>query len=515
MRLKPLFALCLTLLWAISGVWVWQTQLQLAQAGGPNVLFVAPAADCGGETPCFATIQEALEVANVSDQIKVAAGEYTDLHNMRPNISIPQYVTAVALITKTVEVMGGYTNTNWITPTPEINLTIIDANGQGSGIYAQLTAGQEITVQGFLIINAAPLQGPEGTPNQGSGIRLQGVSGGQATLQHNVLSGNQGIGGGGVHLQLVEQMTLTHNLFENNQAVGTPLPFPDEGEIIADGSGDGGGLYADGIPAAVLVVADNQFVNNSAAAGGGVALKFLGAYEIYDNYFYNNHAQQGGGLSLYNNPFTAALPQTVARNFFVNNHAELAEVPANSYLQGRGGGISVQDSTPLLTNNVFQENSASQGGDAVYIGSETTAILIHNSLVRNGYPAVFVGGEDVQVRLVNTLLFSHSVGISVTAGDAKSMVLIDGIIADQTPVLVEKVPTALVTISNLVTGTVLLAIDGFHLLTGSAGIDAGLMTALVVDDIDGQPRPGGSAPDLGADEWSFRQWLLLPLIYRP
>jgi hypothetical protein len=43
-------------------------------------------------------------------------------------------------------------------------------------------------------------------------------------------------------------------------------------------------------------------------------------------------------------------------------------------------------------------------------------------------------------------------------------------------------------------------LDGYHLLSGSAAIDRGV-NANVTIDIDGQLRPNGSMPDLGADEW--------------
>jgi len=49
-----------------------------------------------------------------------------------------------------------------------------------------------------------------------------------------------------------------------------------------------------------------------------------------------------------------------------------------------------------------------------------------------------------------------------------------------------------------------------HLLSGSAAIDAGVDAGIYID-IDGQKRPFGLAPDIGADEYSP---LFLPLILR-
>jgi hypothetical protein len=52
---------------------------------------------------------------------------------------------------------------------------------------------------------------------------------------------------------------------------------------------------------------------------------------------------------------------------------------------------------------------------------------------------------------------------------------------------------------------------GYHIGPGSAAIDRG-MDAGVMTDIDGDPRPIGSLPDIGADE--ARRWVYLPLLLR-
>jgi hypothetical protein len=49
-------------------------------------------------------------------------------------------------------------------------------------------------------------------------------------------------------------------------------------------------------------------------------------------------------------------------------------------------------------------------------------------------------------------------------------------------------------------GNPALASDGYHLMENSAAIDKGITTDITLD-IDGEPRPYGNAPDLGADEF--------------
>ena len=80
----------------------------------PGVRYVAPGGDCGGATPCYSSVQAAVDAAAPGDEILVAAGVYTGVQN-RPTLNIPDYFTAtqVVAITKPVTIRGGYTTTNW------------------------------------------------------------------------------------------------------------------------------------------------------------------------------------------------------------------------------------------------------------------------------------------------------------------------------------------------------------------------------------------------------------------
>ena len=56
------------------------------------------------------------------------------------------------------------------------------------------------------------------------------------------------------------------------------------------------------------------------------------------------------------------------------------------------------------------------------------------------------------------------------------------------------------------------AADDYHIQFMSAARDAGASGSLPPRTIDGDPRPIGSAPDIGADEYKDATYLYLPLI---
>lgn len=144
------------------------------------VLFVAPDADCGGAAPCYASLQAALDVAASGDIIKMAAGVYTDVHQLLSPVGYdgPSVITQVAYISQSVTVQGGYTVTDWLTADPEINPTTLDARGLGRGlvIAGQITA----TVEGLRFTggNASGLAGGPGfyTDYGGGGFCLYSYS---------------------------------------------------------------------------------------------------------------------------------------------------------------------------------------------------------------------------------------------------------------------------------------------------------------------------------------------------
>jgi uncharacterized repeat protein (TIGR01451 family) len=101
--------------------------------------------------------------------------------------------------------------------------------------------------------------------------------------------------------------------------------------------------------------------------------------------------------------------------------------------------------------------------------------------------------------MTNTILVSHSVGISATE---YSSVTVNGVLWHDTPITVSQALTSFVMAQNQHAGDPAFADPdngNYHIGPGSAAIDTGV-DAGVDHDIDGDPRPLGSGYDLGADE---------------
>jgi hypothetical protein len=178
-----------------------------------------------------------------------------------------------------------------------------------------------------------------------------------------------------------------------------------------------------------------------------------------------------------------------------------------------GGGLYLDYySDATLTNNVVADNQADTAGSGLYIHNSSPRLL-HTTIARNREGdgiGVYVTNSESDystVALTNTILVSHSVGITVTAGNTatlESTLWHGNTSADWGG-------AGAINHSNDYTGDPRFDADGYHLMDGSAAIDKG-MDVGVTTDIDGDSRPQGSAPDLGADELTAN--IYLPIILK-
>jgi parallel beta-helix repeat protein len=456
------------------------SRVALAQAGTGIIRVATTGSDtpsCGSQaTPCR-TVQYAVDQAQAGEEVRVAAGLYTDLQGRAAPgdyLSPPAsgVITQVVYISKTVTIWGGYTTAFSDPPDPETNQTTLDAQGGGRVLFiADPSAGSgpaiSPTVEGLRLTNgdAAGLGGTSWGDDYGGGVYVVNAT---ATISNNRVFSNTADGGGGLYL-FNSDTTLSGNTVASNTA-----------------DGYGGGLSLRGSDA---TLSGNTVTSNTAdGPGGGLYLIESGATLSGNTVISNTADDYGGGLYL---RFSDA---TLSRNTVISNTVD-------GY---GGGGLSLYRSDATLTNNVVTDND----GSGLYIWASSPRLL-HTTIARNsGSSGVFISDDGPNystVALTNTILVSHTVGIYVRAGNTATLesTLWHGNTTDWDG-------TGTINRSNDYAGDPLFDADGYHLMAGSAAIDKGV-DAGVMTDIDGDPRD--STPDLGADE-RVGAGLYLPIILK-
>jgi parallel beta-helix repeat protein len=347
----------------------------------------------------------------------------------------------------------------------------------------------------FLLYSDATLSGNTVTANEesyadghGGGLRLW-LS--DATLSGNTVASNTAGWGGGLYLYKSDA-TLSGNTVISNTANddGGGLFLEDSDATLsatlsgntvisntADRSGGGLCLYGD------ATLSGNTFASNTAGDCGGLYL-YDSDGTLSGNTVISNTAGWGGGLCLYGDAMLSG-------NTFAFNTADRSggglSLSGDATLSGNtiisnianddGGGLYLGESDATLTNTVVTDNQANTAGSGLYIHNSSPRLL-HTTIARNsGGDGSGVHVAAGSVALTNTILVSHTVGITVAAGNTATL-------------------ESTLWYGNA-TDWALFDADGYHLMEGSEAIDKGV-DAGVMTDIDGDSRD--SPPDLGADE---------------
>jgi parallel beta-helix repeat protein len=544
------------------------------QVAATTVRTVCPA----GPPQCnFRTVQAAVDAARADDVIKVAAGTYTDVHaRPRYDVDTMGVVTQVVYIRKPLTLRGGYTATDFSDPPdPVLNVTTLDAQGQGRVLY--IASAGETTVEGFTITGgyAKRLLGDAhfideagggvfvmtstvtlGTnqvvsntaTEQGGGLY---ISWSTAALTDNTITANRTLGhaalgccpGGGMLME-DSTATFTGNVISDNYADtdGGLAAYRSTVNLVDNTISHNGALHNGG--GVSILFGDTQQatlihnrVTDNAGPNGGVLVWWQSHVLLVDNTITDNHTyglvlsetdaevldntiaeNTYGGVAIMETSGTTLAGNTITDNgghgvAISSSGATLAGNIITGNVSSRGGGVYISnryapDSTPILVNNLIADNQATIAGSGLYL-DDSSLLLLHTTVARNtggDSSGICVQGTPGGITLTNTILVSHTLGITVSAG---ANVAMDGVLWFDNGTNVAGAGT--VTFTHAITGDPAFAADGYHLLAGSAAIDAGV-DAHVTDDIDGQPRPY-QAPDLGADEY----WPpgALPTVYLP
>jgi PKD repeat protein len=530
------------------------------EQASPNTLYVAPSANCGGQSPCYATIQEAVDIANNGDTIKVAEGIYTALG------------FEVVYINKSVFLNGGYSFTNWNTPDPNNHPSIIDSqNGDGRrGIVIDGTdLSDVITVKDFTIKNGHLF--PE---SNGAGIEIVN---GLVLLEENLIINNviddrklHDIGfGGGIHI-LNGNITIQNNIISDNIAPHGAGIFITNGNVSISGNSilrnnsiawqpSGGGVAViDG----TIDISNNTISNNYAHRGGGISVKG-GNVIVNQNTLDGNSTgdydgggivQLGGNLTITNNTIQNNTANTFGGGGGISVISNISTQIEGNLLEGNsaswpGGGVYFYHNTGgeniLVKNNIFRNNHSGQTGGAIHVSGNTLITdgnrLIDNTAYQHG-GALSSSGATLQAQ--NDIIVGNSTPMeAVYIADSSSLTAKHWTIADNGNYAVVSSNSSTINITNcIIAGHVVAGLygtgatstrslfygngstcaggavcsdsisgdpkfanpsmDDYHLSIGSAAIDTGIDAGVVID-FEGDPRPIEAGYDIGADEIIF------------
>ena len=451
------------------------------------------------DAPC-STLEDANALVLGGDEIRVAQGTYADGDGTCAN-------TAVICMRQAITLTGGYTLTDWTTPSTNPQLTILD----GTGIRRGIMVDYDAAFASSLIRNITVRNGYNFANGGGIAINTQMIGPAQNLTLRNCRvdnsRGDMGDGGG---------------IFANE-----PVDLRVENCVIANnsvGDGRGGGLAivdANGTATYMLtglIVYNNRALRPDAMSanggmGGGIFLQGVGTLrqsEIYSN----TAAFSGGGITTGSNK---ANP-TIDRVYIHDNRASLGGgfsifLTAGATLQNSLFARNVATSTVGLVTG--QTNEPMLGGNAIhspYIGIPDEPLRVINVTIADNIGAVedaitVEGLADANNSrrnfFINVLISGNTVGIR---SDGEGF-------AELTKVLMTNDvtrPTANFSIGRL-TGTPISGTIGFvgggdyHLLSGADGVDDGDTVAGITQDLDGVSRPIGPAFDIGAYETTLQK----------
>lgn len=411
-------------------------------------------------------------------------------------------------LTRTLTLQGGYTPANWDTPDPQANPTVLDALGLGRVFVVEGAISP--TIDGLHIVGGNSRydwqsfihSGAVDTSN-GGGIYLGDSS--MLTVTHSLIANNRADGsgggiwthGGGLVLSATQVMTN-----ESRWGGGISVRYGRTSALrnsVVSGNralGDGGGVYVEVTP---VDIRDSVLANNwsGGSGGGGVVRDFV---NFSGNVVSGNIALKNGGVALVG-LWSPGGMRTIANNLFLNNQAAQ-----------ECGGLTVEQILNFyLANNVIRGNRAGEQGSGACISTGGPFHFLHNTLADNsGGQGIGLSVSASQVWLTNTIISDQAIGIAATG---QNTISVNGILWHNTPITIAQQASATISVQNQYHGDPAFAADGYHLTAGSAALNRGAPTNITTD-IDGEPRPSGLVPDLGADEFQGRYRIYLPLVMR-
>ncbi len=354
--------------------------------------------------------------------------------------------------------------------------------------------GGAIYAQGEAVIRDSQLWQSDAT-GKGGGIYATAA----LTIERSDLYNNEARMGGGA-IYAAGETAVYDSRFANNYADNS---FGSGGAVLADGR---------------LTVKRSHFAFNVAQNGGGILALNV---QITDSDFYENHAlYQGGGV------YALDASRGIHGVHFDQNTADIYSggglfVRSNLDLQRSyfhrnvaktvGGGLHLvgYGTAALIDNNLWVDNvSEAQTGNAMYLEMMNigTVSARHNTVVSNGNPLPGSGiihnnGNGV---FDNNILTGFATALKDLSGAGVSRSNLyfnntdneEGLPAPGT--------------NSLVADPKFVGAGNYRLGEDSPAIDSGL-DLQILEDIRGNTRPQGNAPDRGAYEFNGEAETIFPV----
>jgi hypothetical protein len=337
------------------------------------------------------------------------------------------------------------------------------------------------------------------------------------TITHNQVTtpGQNGGWGGGIDAVFCN-VQISDNHISNNQAGGSQgfgggirlwrsknISYIKNNTVSSNSSDNGGGLEIYNTSSVQII--DNNFIENYAKIlGGGIYDTETSGTVISGNEFIGNSTDPnysaGGGVQCY-----LSNEITITGNLFKQNSAYQC------------GGVGSQDSDLLLTNNLFTQNQAYEAG-AIGVSQFWPTLrivkIINNTITGN--EADIAGGieleEALELKVLNNICWGNSATFApeiYVKGGTMDIAYSDTRLGADS-IKVGSGATLNWLAGNVDTDPLFESGDTlYHLSSASpcinVGIDSLLMGSTMVkcppDDYDGDSRPMGPLPDMGADEF--------------
>lgn len=311
---------------------------------------------CG--TYDYTTISAAVSHASSGDEIRVAQGIYNE---------------TVQVYNKSLTFLGGYSSSNWNVRDPTTYKTTINADTAAATV--KLACADGYACAG--ILDGFTLTGGNNS-GQGGGVFVTRYG---ATISNNRIYDNRAKYGGGISVGNATNVVIQDNVIYDNAAAedGGAIRVDESsvsiiGNMIRSNDAKHGGGIS--VRTSTATIDDNTIKLNDAESGGGGMQFIMGSKGlISNNRLEDNKAgvdPGGGGIH-----FWRCSPQYGGAPQFVGN-----TVSGNT-ARNAGGGVNIEDSTPVLRENVITNNHAGDHGGGISIIVRSAPTIVGNVIADN------------------------------------------------------------------------------------------------------------------------------------